>query len=96
MFRTGRLKIHTENHELFSALFSYFALFCWFDDRYEERRQALTPKFQSTFTGVPDDYSYDYEPNYDEGDYGLDEVSTGPEFVTTGQTFLFNKGDTIR
>merc|ERR1712110_226357 len=52
--------------------------------------------FVGPMTGVPDDYSYDYEPNYDEGDYGIDEVSTGPEFVTTGQTFLFNKGDTIR
>ena len=52
--------------------------------------------FSQHFSGVPDDYSYDYEPNYDEGNYGLDEVSTGPEFVTTGQTFLFNKGDTIR
>merc|ERR1719154_728932 len=30
------------------------------------------------------------------GDYGLDEVSTGLVFVTTGQNILFNKGDTIR
>ena len=65
-----------------------------------QRSNKQQTKSQSTFLAVPADYSYDYDcdydgcPNYDEGDYG--EVSTGPVFVTNGQTFLFNKGDTIR
>ena len=52
-----------------------------------------------TFLGVPDDYDY----NYDEGDFGdpsdydvNEEVLPDPVFVTKPQTFLFNKGDTIR
>ena len=52
--------------------------------------KILLPNFSQLFSGVPGGISYyDYEGS---SHY---EVST-PAFVTTSQTFLFNKGDTIR
>ena len=78
------------HHELSISLFSCFALFCWINDRFVERQQSFDSLSQR-FSGVP---AGDYD--YDEADYdGMDKVLIVPEFVTTAQTILFNKGDTI-